>query len=58
MDERGHPPSHAQTREMATEICLANGDTAPLGQQWVTQFRRRYLAVHSVIIRVIEAARI
>ncbi|TIA44936.1 hypothetical protein D6C77_10764 [Aureobasidium pullulans] len=50
MDERGYPPSHTRAREMATQICVANGDTRPLGIKWLNQF--------IVIGRVIEAARI
>jgi hypothetical protein len=64
MDERGQPPSHARARarararEMASQICLANGDTKPLGPTWLNQFTQRNPSVRTVIGRVIKAARV
>ena len=56
-DERGYPPSHARTREMATFILHANGDTKPLGRKWITNYLCRNPRVASIVGRRIEAAR-
>jgi hypothetical protein len=49
------PLAHARAR-VATQICVANGDTMPLGLKWLNQSMRRHPSVRSVIGRVIEAA--
>ena len=57
-DERGFPPSHARTREMAARILRINGDTKPLGKKWVVKFLERNPRVKSVVGRKIEAVRL
>lgn len=47
-----------RAREMATQICLANGDTEPLGRKWLNSFMKRNPSVNARIGRVIEASRI
>ena len=54
-DQRGYPPSHAQAREMATEILKMNRDHQPLGRLWISGFLRRNQRVASIIGRKIEA---
>jgi hypothetical protein len=39
--QRAQPPSHSRVREMARRILKMNGDHAPLGQAWVTNFLQR-----------------
>jgi len=57
MDERGYPASHARVRAMAKDICVANGDTAPLGRKWLEQFKQRNPDVRSALTRGVKAAR-
>lgn len=57
MDERGYPVSHARVREMAKDVCVANGDNAPLGRKWLEQFKQRNPDVKSALTRVVKAAR-
>ena len=56
MDERGYPASNARVREMAKDICVANGDDAPLGRKWLEQFKQRP-DVRSALTRGVKAAR-
>ena len=57
MDERGYPASHARVREMANKICVANGDTKPLGRKWLEQFKQRNPDVKNVLGRGVKASR-
>lgn len=57
MDERGYPASHARVREMAKDICVANGDTKPLGRKWLEQFKQRNPSVCSAMSRGVKASR-
>ncbi|GAD91656.1 hypothetical protein PTT_07266 [Paecilomyces variotii No. 5] len=53
-DAQGLAPSHARTREMATRILRANGDTRPLGQAWVTKFLKRKPQLATLIGKPID----
>jgi hypothetical protein len=57
-DQRGYPPSHARTREMASRILRMNGDSTPLGKRWITKFLQRNPRVASIVGRRIEASRV
>ncbi|KAG0635333.1 hypothetical protein HOY80DRAFT_867337, partial [Tuber brumale] len=36
-----YAPSHVSTREIAGYMLLITGDTKPLGQKWVSTFRKQ-----------------
>lgn len=57
VDERGYPASHARMREMAEDICVANGDTNPPGRRWFEQFKQRNPDVKNVLGRGVKASR-
>jgi len=57
-DSQGFPPSHLRAREMACQLLRSNGDTNPLGKDWIHKFIKRNPAVASVVGRRIEASRI
>ncbi|KAI0994849.1 hypothetical protein K3495_g13333 [Podosphaera aphanis] len=58
MGAQGFPPSHARTREMTCQITRSNGDTAPLGKEWVCKFIKRNPQISSVVGRRVESSRI
>ncbi|KAI0996774.1 hypothetical protein K3495_g11409, partial [Podosphaera aphanis] len=58
MGAQGFPPSHARTREMACQITRSNGDTAPLGKEWVCKFIKRNPQISSVVGRRVKSSRI
>ncbi|KAI1007828.1 hypothetical protein K3495_g393 [Podosphaera aphanis] len=58
MGAQGFPPSHAKTREMACQITRSNGDTDPLGKEWVCKFIKRNPQISSVVGRRVESSRI
>ncbi|KAI4732336.1 hypothetical protein E4T50_17082 [Aureobasidium sp. EXF-12298] len=57
-ETQGFLPSHARTREMATQIIRMNGDTQPLGKRFVSKLIRDNPRIASVVGRPIEQARI
>ena len=57
-DLQGFPPSLPRVREMASRILQMNGDTTPLGKDWVTGFQKRNPKVISCIGKRIDARRI
>ncbi|KAI1001284.1 hypothetical protein K3495_g6918 [Podosphaera aphanis] len=58
MGAQGFPPSHARTREMACQITRLNGDTDPLGKEWVCKFIKRNPRISSVFGKRFESSRI
>ncbi len=38
----GHPPTHAQIRDLATRILATAKDTNPLGKKWMQSFLKRH----------------
>ncbi|KAI0996678.1 hypothetical protein K3495_g11505 [Podosphaera aphanis] len=48
MGAQGFPPSHARTREMACQITRSNGDTAPLGKEWVCNLFKEVEVRHNI----------
>lgn len=57
-DSNGYPPSLTRTREVVKFILRTNGDTRPLGHEWIASFIRRNPRIASVVGRKIEALRI
>jgi hypothetical protein len=57
-ESQGFPPSHARTREMATQIIRMNGDTKELGKRFIPKLIRDNPRIASVVGRPIEQARI
>jgi helix-turn-helix, Psq domain./Tc5 transposase DNA-binding domain. len=49
--QQGFPPTRARAREMAARVLRMNGDTAPMGKTWLTNFIRRHPQVATVINR-------
>lgn len=58
MDERGYPASHARVREMAVQICVANGDKNPLGRKWLEQFKQRNPSARGVMGGSLRTSRV
>jgi len=42
---------------MAKDICVANGDNAPLGRKWLERFKQRNPDVRIALTRGVRAAR-
>jgi hypothetical protein len=57
-ETQGFPPSHARTREMATQITRMNGDTQPLGKRFVSKLIRDNPRIALLVGRPIKQARI
>jgi DDE superfamily endonuclease/Tc5 transposase DNA-binding domain/helix-turn-helix, Psq domain len=56
-DAQGFPPTHARMREMAARVLRLQGDSTPLGKNWITRFLQRNPRVATCIGRSLDTAR-
>lgn len=45
----GEPPTYTQIRDVASQVLQADGDTEPLGRNWIDGFLRRHPEVNKAL---------
>lgn len=58
LEKQGHPPTHAQLREMAQHISIFSGGPSHFGHKWVSRFLQRQTAIQTKIGCKMDALRI